>query len=188
MSDAGEIEGKLDSYLALVARWAPLMDLVAPQDLPRFRERHIDDCLRLIPLSDAVGLGPAVDVGSGAGLPGVVMAVSRPQRVWRLLEPRSKRAAFLEEVARDLELDNVEVLALSAQQAAADPGLRGAHQLAVARALAPPERSFDWLRPLVAPGGIAAVFVGKTGKRPQGAEEWAPGIIVEPRSGSDGIT
>jgi 16S rRNA (guanine527-N7)-methyltransferase len=161
-----------------VSEWAPRVDLVAPGDLDRFRERHVDDCLRLLSLEDAAGRGPAVDVGSGAGLPGIVLAIARPERLWRLVEPREKRTAFLEEVVRELGLGNVEVVRKTAQQAALDPRLARAHVLAVARAVAPPARSLELLTPLVTPGGIAAVFVGKTGTIPVGAKEWHRGIAV----------
>jgi 16S rRNA (guanine527-N7)-methyltransferase len=154
------------------------LDLIAPGDLERFRQRHIDDCLRLLPLLEELPAGPAVDVGSGAGLPGIVLAIAGPERTWRLLEPRGKRAAFLEEAVRRLELATVEVLPLSAQQAASDPVLRRAHLLAVARAVAPPKQSFALLEPLVAADGTAAVFAGKTAETPPGAKEWQRGIFV----------
>jgi 16S rRNA (guanine527-N7)-methyltransferase len=181
------VGAKLDAYSALVTAWAPRLDLIAPRDLGRFRQRHIDDCLRLAPLLEGVPAGPAVDVGSGAGLPGIVLAIAGPERTWRLLEPRGKRAAFLEEVARTLDLGAVEILPLSAQQAAADPGLRRAHLLAVARAVASPKQSFALLRPLVAAGGTAAVFAGKTAEIPPGAKEWQRGIFVSSEaSGREG--
>jgi 16S rRNA (guanine527-N7)-methyltransferase len=186
MTHSEAVESKLEAYASLVTQWAPRVDLISPGDVPRFRERHIDDCLRLLPLGDEVGAGPSVDVGSGAGLPGIVMAVARPIRLWRLLEPRSKKVAFLELVVRELDLANVDIYPVTAQQAADDPTLREAHVLAVSRALAPPARSLAWLRPLVAPRGLAAVFVGKTAQTPSGTQEWGEGLIVEPR-GRKGI-
>ena len=177
--------GKLEAYASLVREWAPRVDLISPGDLPRLQERHIDDCLRLLPLCDELEAGPAVDVGTGAGLPGIVMAAARPLRLWRLLEPRSKKVAFLELVVRELDLANVEIYPVTAQEAAAHRNLRGAQVLAVSRALAPPLQSLAWLRPLVSPGGSVAVFVGKTAEIPPGAQEWARGLIVE-RRGQEG--
>jgi 16S rRNA (guanine527-N7)-methyltransferase len=178
MTDRDDVETKLQAYSALVARWAPRIDLLAPGDLGRFRQRHIEDCLRLAPLLQNLPDGAAVDVGSGAGLPGVVLAIAAPERPWRLLEPRAKRAAFLEEVVRELRLATVEVYRITAEQAGSDAALKGTHVLAVARAVAPPQKSLALLQPLLAPGGIAAVFVGKTGEIPPRAKEWQPGIIV----------
>lgn len=184
-SPGGVVEARLREYEALIRFWARKVDLIAPGDRARFRKRHIDDCLRLVPLSDVTGREAAVDVGSGAGLPGIVVAIARPNRLWRLLEPRAKRTAFLEEAVRELGLDNVEVVRATAAEAAMDPGLAGAHGLGVARAVAPPRRSLDLLRPLTARDGTMAVFVGKTGKIPAGTEEWVPGIVVA-RAGSGG--
>jgi 16S rRNA (guanine527-N7)-methyltransferase len=183
MNDLDGVGSELDAYSELVATWAPRMDLIAPRDLPRFRERHIDDCLRLLPLLQELPAGTAVDVGSGAGLPGIVLAIAAPDRPWRLLEPRVRRAGFLEEVVRRLGLAHVEVFAITAQQAAGDPALRGAHVLASARAVAGAQESLDLLRPLLSRTGTSAVFVGKTAQIPPGAEEWQRGIILQHAEG-----
>jgi 16S rRNA (guanine527-N7)-methyltransferase len=177
VTDADAVETKLDAYSALVAKWASRIDLLAPGDLARFRQRHIEDCLRLVPLLRKLPGGSAVDVGSGAGLPGVVLAIAAPERPWRLLEPRAKRAAFLEEVVRELDLVRVEVFPITAEQAASDAAFKAVHVLGVARALAPPYKSFELIQPLLSPGGTAVVFVGKTAQIPAGAKEWQRGII-----------
>ncbi|MGH2747590.1 MAG: 16S rRNA (guanine(527)-N(7))-methyltransferase RsmG [Actinomycetota bacterium] len=171
----------LRRYAALVRHWAPRLDLVSPGDLERFEERHIEDSLRLLPLVQARPPGPAVDVGSGAGLPGIPLAIADPSRNWRLLEPRARRAAFLEEVVRELGLD-CEVLTATAEEAARDPRLADAHVFAASRALAPPTTAFDLLLPLVAPAGIAVIFVGEGAKLPAKAELWSPGIAKMARS------
>lgn len=167
----------LEVYADLVRFWSPRLDLVAPGDLARFTERHIDDSLRLVPLLEELSPGPAVDVGSGAGLPGIPLAIVHPQRLWRLIEPRTLRAAFLEEVVRTLAL-SCEVLRLTAEQAARDPSLGGRHLLGTARALAPLDQAFEMLAPLVVPGGVSAVFFGRSAKLPAGAEEWRSGIAI----------
>ncbi|MBW3594106.1 MAG: class I SAM-dependent methyltransferase, partial [Actinobacteria bacterium] len=118
--------------------------------------------------------GPAVDVGSGAGLPGIPLAIADPDRHWRLLEPRKRRAAFLEEVVRELALGNVEVVAQSAEALAASEG--ATHAVATARALAPPPQAIDMLRPLVVPGGAILVFVGESESATKYAEV-EPGIV-----------
>lgn len=172
----GEVEQRLADYAGLVREWAPRLDLVAPGDLDRFESRHIADSLRLLGLLRSLPPGPAVDVGSGAGLPGIPLAIADPSRPWRMLEPRRRRLAFLEEVVRALGLD-CEVVAVTAERAAEDRRLRRSHPLAVARAVAPAAAAFRLLAPLVAPGGVAAVFVGAR-ELPPGAEEWAPGVAI----------
>lgn len=170
-------QGKLRSYLELVRLWADRMDLVAPGECDGFEDRHIRDSLRLLPLLEELPEGPAVDVGSGAGLPGIPLAMAQPARPWRLLEPRRKRAAFLEEAVRQLDL-SCEVVALTAQQAAHDPTLAGAHVMATARALAPPPTAARLLRPLLRSDGVAAVFLGEKAELPREAEEWREGIAI----------
>jgi 16S rRNA (guanine527-N7)-methyltransferase len=173
---------RLRAYAELVRRWAPRLDLVAPGDLERFESRHVSDSLRILSLLDSLPPGPCVDVGSGAGIPGIPLAICRPQRRWRLLEPRRRRASFLEEAVRVLDL-NCEVLVLTAEEAAAGP-LSGAHVLAIARALAAPERALELLLPLVGDRGVAAVYVGGGGRIPAKAEEWGRGIAIIRRGGS----
>ena len=171
-------EAMLARYEELVGSWGARVDLVAPGDLSRFRRRHVDDSLRLLPLLRSLPPGPCVDVGSGAGLPGIPLALAEPGRAWRLLEPRAKRAAFLEEVVRELGLAMCEVVARTAEEAAADPALRGAHALGTARALAPPPRALRLVLPLIAATGVAVAFVGRGDKVPPEAEEWAPGLAT----------
>ncbi|MGH2735648.1 MAG: 16S rRNA (guanine(527)-N(7))-methyltransferase RsmG [Actinomycetota bacterium] len=156
-------------YRELVAEWSPRLDLVSPGDLARLEERHIQDSLRALTLVRACPPGPAVDVGSGAGFPGVVLAIAEPTRAWRLLEPRSKRAGFLDEVVRALDLGNVEVVRAAAQEAARDPRLAGAHSVGTARALAAPARAFELLAPLLGSGGLRIVWLGENSKPPPGA-------------------
>ena len=169
-------QGKLSDYEDLIRAWAGRLDLVSPADLDRLHERHIVDSLRAGPLVDGAPAGPCVDVGSGAGLPGIPLVIVTG-RHWRLLEPRAKRAGFLDEVVRTLDLD-CEVLRLTAQDAARDPALARSHAVATARALAPPPEAFALLGPLVAPDGIAVVFHGEHAELPEGAVRQAPGLAT----------
>lgn len=168
----------LDAYADLVRTWALRLNLVSLDDLDRIETRHVQDSLRLAPLLAEAPEGPCMDVGSGAGFPGVPLAITHPTRPWRLLEPRSRRAAFLEEVVRELGLPNCEVVARSAEQAAGDPGFAHGHSFVTARALASPPEAFSLLQPLVAPGGIAAVFLGSGAHVPRGTEGWENGIAI----------
>lgn len=166
----------LAAYAALVRQWAGRLDLVAPGDLDPFEDRHVADSLRLRPLLSELPPGPCADVGSGAGLPGIPLAIAQPDRLWRLIEPRRKRAGFLEEAVRTLGL-NAEVLACSAEEAA-EGGFARRHALVVARALAPPAEALELIAPLVAPGGAAAIFVGERADIPGEAEMWSEGIAI----------
>jgi 16S rRNA (guanine527-N7)-methyltransferase len=169
-----------------VERWADRLDLTSRGDLAGFAERHVADALRLLPLLHSLPQGPALDLGSGAGVPGIPLAIASPDRPWRLLERRRGRAAFLEEAVRSLEL-SAEVVVADASAARRRPDLARAHVFAVARAVAPPAEALSLLLPFVAEQGIAAVFMGASGRLPEKASLWAEGIaIVRPEAGHEG--
>ena len=166
----------LDAYVALVRRYADRLDLVADTDLGDLEERHVGDSLRALGVVMAAPPGPAVDVGSGAGLPGIPLAIAAPTRRWTLLEPRRLRAAFLDEVVRELDLENCEVVRATAETAAA--GRHGhAYAIAIARALAPPPAAVELCRPLIVPGGAIVIFVGRGAETVPNSTEIEPGLI-----------
>ena len=166
---------KLNEYESLVRSFASRLDLVSPGDLDTFHSRHILDSLRALPYLPPPGEGPAIDVGSGAGLPGIPLAIAEPRRHWVLLEPRRKRAVFLEEVVRTLEL-SCEVVTATAADAARIFGAQ--FSIATERALAPPGPALALLEPLVRPGGAAILFVGAGTEVPAGSEEVERGIAI----------
>jgi len=170
-------EDDLAAYARLLRWWAPRVDLVAPGDLARLESRHIDDSLKARAFVASAPEGAALDAGSGAGFPGVPLAIAERDRWWRLLEPRAKRAAFLDEVVRQLDL-NAEVVRRTTQQAASDPSLSGAHAVVTARALAPPAAAFELIAPLVAPDGLRIVWVGSDSEIPADAEELQEGLAI----------
>jgi 16S rRNA (guanine527-N7)-methyltransferase len=171
-----EQDERLTAYENLLRSWASRLNLFSPADLARLHSRHIEDSLQVLPLLDGL-VGPCVDVGSGAGLPGVPLAICAPHLRWRLLEPRTRRAAFLEEVIRTLELD-AEVVMATAEAAAKDPALAAGHGLATARALAPPLEAFRMIGPLVREGGLGVVFLGERAEVPEGAEGRPGGLAI----------
>ena len=166
----------LAAYVGLLRWWAPRVDLIAPGDLARLDRRHIADSLKALGVVESAPDGVALDAGSGAGLPGIPLAIVGHRR-WRLLEPRTKRAAFLEEVVRELGLD-AEILRMTTQEAASDPRLVAAHPVVTARALAPPRVAFELMAPLVAPEGLRIVWVGSTAEIPRDAERLPEGLAI----------
>ena len=89
--------------------------LLGPRELPRLWDRHVLNCAvvgELIPAGKRVA-----DVGSGAGLPGVALAVARPDATFVLIEPLERRVNWLHEVTKDLGLTNVEIFRGRAEQA-----------------------------------------------------------------------
>lgn len=176
--DRGLPSPQLQAYLGLLREWAPRLDLVSTADATETAliRRHVDNSLAAAPWVAALHPGDlAIDVGSGAGFPGIPLALTAPAVAWRLVEPRSRRAAFLEEAVRVLDL-NAEVVVARAEQLARDSAFARRHLLATARALAPPTQALGLLKPLVAPGGRAAVWVGSHAELPPETTEELPGI------------
>jgi 16S rRNA (guanine527-N7)-methyltransferase len=156
----------LRRYEHLLATRAVTAGMVSADDVPRLRERHIVDSLRACAAVEA-GDSDAYDVGSGAGLPGVVVAIACPTLRVRLVERRRSRAAFLELVVDELGLDNATVMAGGSE------GLTGTVDLVFARALAPARPAWSIAEPLLRPSGRLVYFAGQ-GFRPQ--EELPDGV------------
>jgi 16S rRNA (guanine527-N7)-methyltransferase len=103
--DLAETEAaKLLGYLALLEKWNKAFNLTALRDPAEMVPRHLLDSLSILPW---VGEGPLLDVGTGAGLPGIVLAIMRPQLECTLLDTNGKKIRFVQQAAMALELTNV---------------------------------------------------------------------------------
>ncbi|MCG6116891.1 MAG: 16S rRNA (guanine(527)-N(7))-methyltransferase RsmG [Aquimonas sp.] len=101
------------AYLALLRQWNGAYNLTAVREPDRMLGLHLLDSLSILPaLSD----GSLVDIGSGAGLPGIPLAIARPRLQVSLVEPVGKKARFLREVVRQLKLANVQVFDCRAER------------------------------------------------------------------------
>jgi 16S rRNA (guanine527-N7)-methyltransferase len=101
-------------YTADLARRGEELGLIGPLELPRLWSRHILNCVLIAPL---LRPGQVGDVGSGAGLPGLVLAIARPDVQFTLIEPMERRVDWLIAESRELGLDNVTVLRARAEEA-----------------------------------------------------------------------
>ena len=120
----------MDAYLALLRRWGDRVDLVGPGSADDWMRSHVLDAVGALAAVPA-GACSVVDVGSGAGLPGLVWAICRPDLDVTLCEPRKRRAAFLRAASRECGV-SVEVLACRA-----DALPQRSFDVAVGRAVAP---------------------------------------------------
>jgi 16S rRNA (guanine527-N7)-methyltransferase len=159
------VEG-LVAFESLLRERALPIGLVAESDRDRLLERHVLDCLRAAAaVVDSDRL--AYDMGSGAGLPGIVVAIARPLLRVTLVEPRRSRAAFLELAIERLGIGNAYVH-LGRIQDIAEPA-----DLCFARAFAPPTTAWELALPRLRPGGRLVYFgvlpEGDVG--PKGARE-----------------
>ena len=130
--------------------------LIGPREVPRLWERHVLNCAAV---ADAFPEGASVvDVGSGAGLPGVVLAIARPDLDVHLVEPMLRRTEWLRGVVADLELDMVTVHRGRAEELA---GTVTAPWV-TARAVARLDKLARWCVPLLQPGGTLVAMKGRS--------------------------
>jgi 16S rRNA (guanine527-N7)-methyltransferase len=129
--------------------------VIGPREVPRLWDRHLLNCAVVADLIDE-DCDTLADVGSGAGLPGVVLAMLRPRVRMTLLEPLERRAKFLTECVTALDLGNVEVLRSRAEDASG----RVAASVATARAVAPLDRLAPLMAGVVRKGGMVLAIKG----------------------------
>ncbi|HEX6579101.1 MAG TPA: 16S rRNA (guanine(527)-N(7))-methyltransferase RsmG [Jiangellaceae bacterium] len=157
-AEAGTVFGRrlvlAQRYVALLAGPGIERGLIGPRELPRLWHRHVLNCAVV---HEALLEGQSVaDLGSGAGLPGVVLAVARPDLQVTLVEPLLRRSRFLDEVVAELGLINTVVIRARAEELAG----RLTVQAVTARAVAPLEQLARWSLPLLSEGGRLLALKG----------------------------
>jgi 16S rRNA (guanine527-N7)-methyltransferase len=153
----GDALGMARRYAELLATDGVTRGLIGPREKERLWERHLLNCAVVAELLPE--RGSLVDIGSGAGLPGVVLAMLRPSLEVTLLEPLLRRSVFLEECVAELGLANITVLRARAEEKAA---ARIQADVATARAVAPLDRLAGWAAPLLRPGGQLIAIKGQS--------------------------
>ena len=101
------VQQKLVHYIQLIARWNKAFNLTAIRDVEEMVSKHLLDSLAVQPYLEG---GTVLDVGSGAGLPGIPFAITSPEKTFVLIDSNGKKTRFLTQVKIELELDNVEVV------------------------------------------------------------------------------
>lgn len=154
-----EVYDKLQRYMQLLIEWNKVMDLtnVPPEEMPL---RHFADSLLPLRYGLIPEKGAFADVGTGAGFPGMPIAIAMKKLNVTLIDAQQKRCSFLQAVKEELSLDNVRVLHLRAEDAGRDPKLRERFDIAAARAVAPLNVLAEYLVPLVRCGGSALCWKG----------------------------
>jgi 16S rRNA (guanine527-N7)-methyltransferase len=144
----------VERYVALLATEGVLRGLIGPREVPRLWDRHVLNCALLAPLVPA--RARVADLGSGAGLPGLVLALAQPDLQVTLIEPMARRVSFLTEACAELGLDTVTVFRGRAEEWPE----RHAFEVVTSRALTALPQLVDWSLPLVAPGGQVLAIKG----------------------------
>jgi 16S rRNA (guanine527-N7)-methyltransferase len=145
----------INRYVDILASTAVEWGLLGPREADRMWDRHILNCAAL---SSLIATDSRVaDVGSGAGLPGIPLALLRPDLRVTLIEPLLRRSTFLGQTVQDLGVGNrVQVIRSRAEDH------HQTYDFVVARALAPLDRLIGWCNPLRADGGIILALKGKS--------------------------
>jgi 16S rRNA (guanine527-N7)-methyltransferase len=154
-----------ERYAELLATEGVVRGLIGPREGSRLWERHLLNCAvlsELIPSDSSV-----CDIGSGAGLPGLVLAIARPDLTVTLLEPLLRRTAFLDEVIDELGITGVDVHRGRAESL---HGIR-TFDVVTSRAVAPLDRLLAWSMPLVAPSGVMVAMKGSSASAEVAAAE-----------------
>jgi len=149
----GPAQQRLLDYLALLQKWNKVYNLTAVREVPRMVSQHLLDCLAVAP---HLGAAAILDVGSGAGLPGIPLALVLPDSRVTLLDANHKKAAFLKQAQIELKLGNVEVVCERVE--AWCPGQR--YEIVVSRAFSDLAEFVKLAGRHVAPGGRLAAMKG----------------------------
>jgi 16S rRNA (guanine527-N7)-methyltransferase len=144
---------QLEDYLGLLAKWNKVYNLTAIRDPASWVSHHLLDSLALVGRLPA---GTLLDVGSGAGLPGIPVAVACPSRTVALLDSNQKKCAFLRQVVAELRLDKVSVVCSRVEDHRPDRG----YDVVVSRAFSELSEFVTGARHLCTPDGIMIAMKG----------------------------
>ncbi len=144
---------KIEQYKALLAKWNKIHNLTGAKSADQIDDFIVD---ALFPITFLPPLKTAMDIGTGAGFPGMVLAIALPATRFTLVEPLSKRASFLQFVKADLGLSNVEVKALRAEQLPSAP-----YDLVTSRAVTDTKMLMKLSEPFCVPGTLLLFYKGE---------------------------
>jgi 16S rRNA (guanine527-N7)-methyltransferase len=165
------------AYSEALVAWNARFNLTAIHEPAEVEVKHFLDSLTVVPHLGRTGAGRLVDVGSGAGFPGLPIKIACP--AWRvtLIEATGKKADFCRHVVQQLGLDGVEVIHARAEEVGQLEAHRQRYDVAVARAVAGMRVLAEYLLPLVRVGGRAIAQKGESGPEEAHAAEKAVGLL-----------
>lgn len=156
-----EMIARIGDYLARLLAMNELVNLTSITEPSEVWSRHALDALSLVPeLADLKPGSRLVDIGSGGGVPGIILAIARPDLTVVLVEATEKKAVFLKAVSHALGLENVSVVSKRAEQVLASD-LPGTYDAVTARAVAKLETLLPWTAPFAKRGGRLLLIKGE---------------------------
>lgn len=148
------VVNRLTAYVELIVKWNQVYNLTAVRDPVAMLTQHVADSLAVVPHLPA---GPLIDVGTGAGLPGVPVALVEPARAVTVLDSSQKKTSFIKQVVIELGLTNVTVVCARAERYRPPEG----YAVVISRAFADLKSFVTVAGHLCAPGGIIAAMKGQ---------------------------
>lgn len=176
-SAAAAAAGMLQEYRSMVLERGRSVNLTAIRDPGEFEIKNILDSLTCL---DGPGFAEAqtvIDVGTGAGLPGIPLAAACPDKQFVLMDSLAKRVKIVEEIAADLGLDNVRTVHARAEDLARDKDYRESFDVCVSRAVSRLPVLCEYCLPFVKPGGMFISFKGSAYRDEIGDSSNALGIL-----------
>jgi|TARA_B110000240_G_C13397019_1_gene409309 16S rRNA (guanine527-N7)-methyltransferase len=143
----------LMDYLAMIQKWNKAYNLVGTSNANELIQKHLLDSLSVIP---HIKMSPLLDVGSGAGLPGIPLAICLPDISFTLLDSNGKKARFMRQVVMDLKITNVEIVQIRVENYVPSE----APKTVLTRAFAPLEKALKMLSEVCAPQGQVQLMLG----------------------------
>lgn len=147
------------AYLVLLRKWNTTFNLVGTSNERELVQKHLLDS---IAIGSFINKSPVLDVGSGAGLPGIPLAITLPELSFKLLDANNKKIRFLRQVIIELNLSNIEVV----QSRVENYQPNSAPKTVVSRAFAPFEKALDVLSTVCAEGGQVLLMLGERTQQP----------------------
>lgn len=159
-----DTRSRLNLYGNLLVEWNQKMNLTAITDPDGVVYKHFYDCILFLKHLNPEKGASVVDVGTGAGFPGMVLKIVRPDLKVTLLDSLNKRLVFLNEVIKELSLEGIETVHIRAEEAGKSRRFRESFDIATARAVAAMPTLLEYCVPLVKKGGLFMAMKGPSAK------------------------
>ena len=149
------------AYLDLVLVRNEHINLTAVRDRNEALVKHVLDSLAIVDLPEYKAAEKIIDVGTGAGFPGALLAIVSPEKDFTLLDSTLKRLRVIDEFAQTLNISNLRTVHARAEEISKKPEYREAFDICVSRAVANLEKLSDWCLPFVRKGGAFIAYKGE---------------------------
>lgn len=159
-----ETRDRLFSYIDMVLDRNRHINLTAVKDRDEAMQKHLADSLTITDLPEYREAETVLDVGTGAGFPGALLAIVSPQKKFVLMDSTLKRLRVIDEFAQTLGISNLETLHARAEEICRKPEYNGQFDLCVSRAVADLSRLSGWCLPFVRTGGYMVAYKGSNYK------------------------